>query len=118
VCTFTHTHTHTHNRVEYGSKYCITFLNADADAHVFHLHGHEMTTVETSSPTNRRGRLAAWRDSVVVPGGDCARRTVCFVAVCTNTQHTHTHTHKHAFFKSFDYMLTNQHNLSRFITCL
>ena len=66
--------------VRYGGKYCLTLINADADAHVFHLHGHEMTTVETSSAHARRSQLAAWRDSVVVPGGNCARRTVCFVA--------------------------------------
>lgn len=63
--------------VTYGEKYCITLINSNADAHVFHLHGHVFTTVET---TVGRGQLGVWRDSVLVPGGNCARRTLCFKA--------------------------------------
>eukprot|EP00277_Geminigera_cryophila_P007032 CAMPEP_0179432114 /NCGR_PEP_ID=MMETSP0799-20121207/16825_1 /TAXON_ID=46947 /ORGANISM="Geminigera cryophila, Strain CCMP2564" /LENGTH=625 /DNA_ID=CAMNT_0021209363 /DNA_START=179 /DNA_END=2054 /DNA_ORIENTATION=+ len=72
--------------VKRGQQYCITLVNSNADAHVFHLHGHVFTTVETSSSTvddyrtNGPAQLAAWRDSVLVPGGNCSRRTVCFVA--------------------------------------
>lgn len=61
----------------YGEKYCITLINSNADSHVFHLHGHVFTTVETSKG---HGHLGVWRDSVLVPGGNCAKRTVCFNA--------------------------------------
>ena len=58
--------------VKRGQQYCITLVNSNADAHVFHLHGHVFTTVETSSSTvddyrtNGPAQLAAWRDSVCI----------------------------------------------------
>ena len=72
--------------MERGKKYCITLINANADSHVFHMHGHTFTTLETAmSPAlGTAGRAAqhtaAWRDSVLVPGGQCSRRTICFEA--------------------------------------
>jgi FtsP/CotA-like multicopper oxidase with cupredoxin domain len=62
------THVHSHHApnfqevsVTYGAKYCITLINSNADAHVFHLHGHVFTTVETA---RGRGFSGVWRDSV------------------------------------------------------
>ena len=72
--------------VDHGKRYCITLINANADSHVFHMHGHTFTTLETSTSPIRSTagsvseQMAAWRDSVLVPGGQCSRRTICFEA--------------------------------------
>ena len=83
--------------VQFGGKYCVTLINSNADAHVFHLHGHTFASIETAARAaepvvdehavfedafqhGANQRQAPRRDSVVVPGGNCSRRTVCFVA--------------------------------------
>ena len=72
--------------VDHGKRYCITLINANSDSHVFHMHGHTFTTLETSTSPIRSTagsvpeQMAAWRDSVLVPGGQCSRRTICFEA--------------------------------------
>ena len=69
--------------VRFGGTYCVTLINSNADAHVFHLHGHTFASIETAGRAAEPGAgqtLTPRRDSVVVPGGNCSRRTVCFVA--------------------------------------
>ena len=70
-------------QVRFGGSYCVTLINSNADAHVFHLHGHTFASIETAARAAEPGAgqtQSPRRDSVVVPGGNCSRRTVCFVA--------------------------------------
>eukprot|EP00960_Hanusia_phi_P054014 762521-Hanusia_phi.AAC.14 len=70
-------------KVRYGEKYCFTLVNANGDSHSFHMHGHDFLSIETSDGEilYQKGKSSpSLRDTVIVPGGNCARRKICFEA--------------------------------------
>ncbi|EKX42233.1 hypothetical protein GUITHDRAFT_141431 [Guillardia theta CCMP2712] len=70
-------------RLQRGKKYCFTLVNSNGDSHSFHMHGHDFVTLETSDgeiPYMHGLNSPVFRDTVLVPGGNCARRKICFEA--------------------------------------